>query len=128
MDWITAQIAIGNYLDSAALPADIDAVLCLRENCCNEARTDKDVLCIPLVDGAGNDPRQVAEAVRFIADVCDAGEKVLVHCHAGRSRSVAVVARYLVEHQGMSAATALGLIARKRAIYLSDGIEELLRE
>jgi protein-tyrosine phosphatase len=127
MDWITPQVAIGNYLDANALPADIDALLCLREDCCDEARTDVDVLCIPLVDGAGNDPHRIAEAVRFIADVCEAGDKVLVHCHAGRSRSVVVVARYLVEHQGMSAATALGLIARKRAIYLSDGIEELLR-
>lgn len=125
MDWITPRIAIGNYLDAAALQAEIDAVLCLRDDCCDERRTDVDVLCIPLVDGPGNDRRRVAEAVQFIADVCDAGDRVFVHCHAGRSRSVVVVARYLVEQRGMTAAGALALIASKRTIYLSDGIDEL---
>lgn len=51
---------------------------------------------------------------------------MLVHCHAGRSRSVAVVARYLIESQGMTQQAALVLIMQKREIYLSDGIEELL--
>jgi len=128
MDWITDQIAIGNYLDAAAPPAGVDALLCLKADCCDEGREDVEVLCIPLVDGPGNDPRDVREAVRVIADVVAAGERILVHCHAGRSRSVAVVARYLVEFRGMSRQAALALIGEKRAIYLSDGIEELLVE
>jgi protein-tyrosine phosphatase len=126
MDWITEQIAVGNFLDAADLPAEIDAVLCLKANCCDEGRLDVAVLSVPLVDGPGNDPRQVAEAVRFIADVVDEGERILVYCHAGRFRSVAVVARYLVEYRGMTSHAALALIKDKREIYLSDGIEELL--
>ena len=127
MNWIIDQIAIGNYRDAEAPPSDIDAVLCLREGCCDEGRTDIDVLCIPLIDGPGNDPRRVQQAIGFIADVVDAGDNVLVHCHAGRSRSVVIVARYLMERQGMTASGALASIAAKRAICLSDGIEALLR-
>lgn len=126
MDWITEQIAVGNFLDAAVLSGEIDAVLCLKENCCDEGRLDVAVLCVPLVDGPGNDPRHVAEAVRFIADAVDADERILVHCHAGRSRSVAGVARYLVEQCGMTRHAALALIEEKREIYLSDGIEDLL--
>lgn len=126
MDWITDQVAIGNYRDAAALPAGIDAVLSLKEDCCDECREDVEVLCVPLVDGPGNDLRGVWEAVGFIADVVAAGERILVHCHAGRSRSVAVVARYLVESRGMTRHAALALISAKREIYLSEGIDEVL--
>lgn len=127
MDWITDQIAIGNYLDVALMPSEIDAVLCLKEDCCGEARRDVDVLCVPLTDGPGNDPRRVKQAIEYIADVVAAGDRVLVHCHAGRSRSVAVVTRFLVESTGMTKNSALALIAKKREIYLSGGIEELFR-
>ncbi|CRI67816.1 putative Dual specificity protein phosphatase [Thiocapsa sp. KS1] len=126
MDWITDQIAIGNYRDAVSLPADIEALLCLKADCCDEGREDVEVLCIPLVDGPGNDLRDVREGVRFIADVVSAGGRILVHCHAGRSRSVAVVARYLVESRGMTRRAALALISAKREIYLSDGIDEVL--
>lgn len=126
MDWITEQIAIGNFRDALALPAGIDAVLCLKEDCCDEGQEDVEVFCVPLVDGPGNDPRGVGEAIRFIADVVDAGERILVHCHAGRSRSVAVVARYLMESRGMTPQAAVALIRERRDIYLSDGIDELL--
>jgi protein-tyrosine phosphatase len=126
MDWITDQVAIGNYLDAATLPPGVDAVLCLKEDCCDEGREDVEVLCVPLIDGPGNDPRGVREAVRFIADVVAAGERILVHCHAGRSRSVAVVARYLVDSRGMTRRAALELINAKREIYLSEGIDEML--
>nr|WP_276569037.1 dual specificity protein phosphatase [Thiocapsa imhoffii] len=98
----------------------------MKECCCDEGREDVEVLCVPLIDGPGNDPRGVREAVRFIADVVAAGERILVHCHAGRSRSAAVVARYLVESQGMTRHASLALISAKREIYLSEGIEEVL--
>ena len=91
-----------------------------------EDRTDVDVLCVPLVDGPGNDRRWVRQAVAFIDDVVSAEDSVLVHCHAGRSRSVAVVARFLSESQGITRQSALALIAAKRDIYLTEGIEEVL--
>ena len=125
MDWITEQIAIGNYLDAESLPAGIDAVLCLREDCC-DGRTDVDALCLPLLDGAGNAPQDINDALDFIHEVVTAGQRILVHCHAGRSRSVVVVARHLMRSRGLTVQAALELIASKREIYLSPGIEDLL--
>ena len=125
MDWITDQIAIGNFLDAQSLPEEIDAVLCLREACC-EDRSDIDALCIPFIDGPGNDPRDLEEALAFIEEVVTAGQRILVHCHAGRSRSVVIVARHLMRSRGLTAQAALDLISARREIYLSPGIEDLL--
>ena len=125
MDWITDHLAIGNFVDAQSLPAGVNAVLCLREDCC-DGRTDVDALCLPLLDGPGNDPRDIEEALDFVREVVTAGQRILVHCHAGRSRSVVVVARYLMQSRGLTAQDALDLIASRREIYLSPGIEELL--
>ncbi len=122
MDWITPNVAIGNYLDVDA-STDVDWILCLKPGCC-ERRRDRDVECIPLVDGPGNTPERLRDAVAFIEDVVGAGERVLVHCHAGRSRSVVVVALYLMRERGITAEGALEYIAERREIFLSPGIEE----
>lgn len=128
MDWITDSIAIGNFLDaqSEALSGSVDAVLCLLPDCPCKTRNDLDALHIPLIDGSGNRHEDIAEAVQFIDDTVRSGLRILVHCHAGRSRSVILVARYLMRSRGVSSATALAAIASKREIYLSPGIEELL--
>lgn len=69
--------------------------------------TNAEVFFVPLIDGLGHDLRQVAKAVALVADVVAAGERVLVRCHAGRSRSVVVVARCLMQAQDLSALAAL---------------------
>ena len=125
MDWITDQLAIGNFLDAQSLPDGVDAVLCLKEDCC-DGRTDVDTLCLPLLDGPGNNPRDIEDAIDFIREVVDAGQRILVHCHAGRSRSAVVVARYLMRNRALTVQAALDLIASRREIYLSPGIEDLL--
>ncbi|WLQ16624.1 dual specificity protein phosphatase [Hahella aquimaris] len=106
--------------------SDVDAVLCLKEECCDEDNTDVDVLCLPLIDGRGNDKRLFNDAVDFIHDVVSSGDRILVHCHAGRSRSVCIVARYFMMKQGITSHQALSMISAKREIYLSPGIEEIL--
>ena len=125
MDWITEQIAIGNVFDARCLPREIETVLCLLAGCCTH-RTDVDARCVPLQDGPGNRSGDLEEALRFLDDAVRAGERVLVHCHAGRSRSVVVVARHLMRSRGITPQAALELIASKREIYLSPGIEDLL--
>ena len=127
MDWITANIAIGNFIDARNVrPSDVDAVLCLKEECCAESDARYCIMCVPLIDGPGNDSSLLEEAIEFIDAFVSDGEKVLVHCHAGRSRSVCVVARYLMWKTGLSARAALEIIESKREIYLSPGVEELL--
>jgi len=127
VDWITPQIAIGNFLDAQQVSSEVDAILCLKERCCDMGRTDVDVLSIPLIDGGGNDKRKIADAIAYIQDVAAAGERILVHCHAGRSRSVAVVVRYLMETQGLTSDKALAIVKAARDVYLSPGIEEIFR-
>lgn len=126
MDWITEQIAIGNFIDAKNISNEVNAILCLKENCCDEGRVDLEILTIPLLDGSGNNKRFFDEAVDFIDNVVSGGEKILIHCHAGRSRSVCILARYFMIKYGMNRKEALSKIEAKREIYLSPGIEEIL--
>jgi hypothetical protein len=125
--WIIPQIAIGHVHDAVHLDPAVDAVVCLKPGCrCGEVGHGRPVYPVPMIDGRGNRPDDIAEAIDLIADVVDAcGEKVLVHCHAGRSRSVAIVAAILVQHRGLTPVAAVALVASKRDIYLSPGIEEI---
>lgn len=129
MDWITQNIAIGNFFDAqgAIERQEVDAVLCLRPDCCDEDSEQCNILCIPLTDGGGNTQKSVVDALDFIHEAVSNDEKILVHCHAGRSRSVCIVAAYLLRYGGHSEDSALELIRSKREIYLSDGIEEIFR-
>lgn len=43
-----------------------------------------------LVDGPGNDPQEFERAVECVRSALVGGKKVLLHCVAGRSRSVTV--------------------------------------
>ena len=127
MDWITENIAIGNFVDALSVSTtDVDAILCLKDDCCAEDDASFYVSHTPLVDGAGNDPWLVEEAVAFIDSIVRSGKKVLVLCHAGRSRSVCIVARYLVEKKGISVRSALSLIRTKRDVHLSPGTSDIL--
>lgn len=128
MDWITPQIAIGNFINAQnASPAEIDAILCLKTGCCDENDDRFDILCLPLKDGVGNTRRDITDAIDFIDGVVSDGKKILVHCHAGRSRSVCIVARYLILKQYMTQQQALDKIESIRDIFLSPGIEELFK-
>lgn len=136
MDWITENIAIGNFLDAKKVPSVIDAILCLKEGCFCQSREDVDAFCVPLIDGSGNSKKSVEEAINAIKDVVQeggkTGGKILVHCHAGQSRSVCIVAAYLMrrheysdEYKRMTKDEALALIKEKRGYSLSIGIEEI---
>lgn len=51
---------------------------------------------IPLLDGPGNEIYRYVFALQIVVTLLRAGEKVLLHCHAGSSRSPAVACGVLV--------------------------------
>lgn len=106
MDWITDDIAIGNYLDAqdAALlqREGIRSVICLDRTLQGKNPADmglKIIEAIPLDDGPGNDVRLFHRAVDALTHLRKNAGPVLVQCHAGRSRSAVVVAGHFMRTQ-----------------------------
>lgn len=69
----------------------------------------------------------------FIDDSLDNDEKVLIHCMAGRSRSVTILAAYIIKITGMDVETTLDTIKAKRNIiepneYFVKQLEEYRKE
>lgn len=65
-------------------------------------------LVVPAEDHPDFDLRQFfVPCVRFIRTAIAAGERILVHCHAGVSRSATIVLLYLMLDQGHTLAEAL---------------------
>lgn len=121
MTFITETIAIGNFIDAedqaTREAAGIRSILCLNgllqgckpADCSVEALT-----CFNLTDGSGNDPWIFDRAVRTVGRYALEHPKLLVHCHAGRSRSVMVVACHLVRQNAWDLCQALAFIHAKR--------------
>ncbi len=133
MDWITDDVAIGNYLeaqdsellrrhgfrsvlslDGTLTPADaprlrVDAVATFR-----------------LIDGPGNDLRMFRQAVESLGKLAESHAPVLVHCHAGRSRSVVVVAGHLARSLGIDPEEAIARVTAKREVNVTPALAELL--
>jgi hypothetical protein len=133
MDWITDNIAVGNYLEA------LDVELIRREKFASALSLDatlhgrpasafglQRVEVVKLDDGPGNDPRLFLLAVSHLTDLVKSAPPVLVQCHAGRSRSAIVVAGYLMQSQNLSPEESLRLVAGKREIAVTAGLEKLL--
>lgn len=121
MTFITDTIAIGNFMDAqdhAALQeAGIRSILCLNGLLSGLQPDDLGVeamTCFNFTDGSGNDPQLFERAVKIVGQYAQQNPKLLVHCQAGRSRSVMVVASHLVRQNGWDLRQALELIRAKR--------------
>src|SRR2546423_4236185 len=110
MNWISDEIAIGDWRDAS------DAELLRRESIWSmlsligrlvgrtpESLGVQRVEIYPLLDGPGDDLISLNRAVDLLAKLVAEGPPVFVHCQAGRSRSAAVVAGYLMKSRGLSA-------------------------
>jgi len=104
MDWVTENIAIGNYEDAQGdqpRRAGITAVLnvCLeREDFPKHREYERNGVVyakVPLWDKAANSERMIHAAAVILDELLKAGHKVLVHCGAGVSRSPSVVYYYM---------------------------------
>jgi len=133
MNWITDTIAIGNFCDAqdAALLRErgIASILGLTPTLKGKSADEiglQALEVIPLEDGPGNDPRLFLLAIKALERLAREASPVLVHCHAGRSRSVIVVAGYLMKSLGLEAEAALAQVAARREIAVTAGMERLL--
>src|SRR3954469_13291143 len=103
MDSITDSIWIGNYLDArdreSLADARIRSILCLDGRMAGlnveDLRIER-VEVVELIDGSGNSPETFLRAVRLLGDLVSKHAPVLVHCHAGQSRSAAVVCKHFM--------------------------------
>ena len=99
MDWITDTVAIGNASEAgdAALlkrhafrsAVSLDGLLAAADAAAGGLA---EVAVHRLIDGPGNQPGVFANAVADLRRLADLHPPVLFQCHAGRSRSAAVVA------------------------------------
>jgi protein-tyrosine phosphatase len=133
VDWITAQIAIGNYLEARDAEAlrrhGIRSVMSLDGSLTAEdaSRLGVDtVVAFRLIDGVGNDARVFKLAIESLRDLVSSYAPVLVHCHAGRSRSVVIVAGHLANALGISCEEGIARVTNKRAVNVTPTLKELL--
>jgi len=133
MDWITDQIAIGNYREASdrelLRKESIASILGLTRTLAGlePATLDlQEIEVFPLEDGHGNDARIFRQAVEALVRLVRDAPPVLVHCHAGRSRSAVVVAGYIMKARQLNPEEALAYVGAKRTIAVSAGLEKLL--
>jgi hypothetical protein len=133
MDCITDKIWIGNYLDAKDQvtlgKVGIRSILCL-DGCMAGVRLDElgveRVDVVELIDGAGNPPERFLRAVRLLRDLAASHAPVLVHCHAGQSRSAAVIRKFFMQEEGNTLAEAMRRITSKRRVAIMAGLQEAL--
>jgi hypothetical protein len=133
MDWITDGVAIGNYLEAQDPELlrrhGFRSVLSLDGTLVSDDASRLGVSAVEacrLIDGAGNDLRVFRRAVEALGKLAKSHAPVLVHCHAGRSRSVAVVAGHLANTLSISAEEAIAQVTAKREVNVTPALEELL--
>ena len=120
LTWITDRVAITNFFSAhrreVLAEARVEAILCLDEEVRGDEAADRGVACIRVVhlqDGE-NEMVLFEEAVATLDELLGTYQRVVVHCRAGRSRSVAVVAAHLKQSRGWNAEEALGLVKARR--------------
>jgi protein-tyrosine phosphatase len=114
---ITDRIGIGDSSDGRQVPPGIDAVL--------NVAVDLDIPLtqgnvyrhkVGLLDGPGNDDALLLSAVMVLHALNKRHNRVLVHCHEGKSRSVMVVSAFVAIVGGMEFDKVLKDIMKARGV------------
>jgi protein-tyrosine phosphatase len=123
MNKVDEHLWVGNSRDGRTPHGNIDAIL--------NVATDLDYsppagiyLKIGLVDGPGNKQEKFNLAVKTLTSLMEKGLNVLIHCHEGKSRSVAVAAAHLAKKEGSHLGDALTTIKKVRPV--ADPCDALL--
>lgn len=133
MDRIADPIFIGNYLEAQDRELlsghGIRSVLSLDGTLSAQHASRlgvEAVVAFPLIDGPGNNPRVFRLAVESLGELVRSHPPVLVHCHAGRSRSVVTVAGHFTRSLGLSTRDALAAVTAKRDANVTRALRALL--
>ena len=132
--WITDHVAVTNFVsahDKTVLQRhQVSAVLCLDrglQGTSAEERGVATVRTVHLVDGA-NEMVVFKEAVETLAELIDKYRRVVVHCRAGRSRSIAVLAAYLRKTRNLDVEETLALVKEKREAAVAPELVRLVED
>lgn len=82
----------------------------------------------PMMDGPRNDAETMVAAIEAGGDLLAGGERVLVHCSAGESRSVAVAAGVVALRDGVAFPDALERVADAGSGHIHGAVRENARE
>jgi protein-tyrosine phosphatase len=133
MDYIVEDIWIGSIIDvndpNVLNEAGIRSILCL--DGCLHGRSSQElsvdrIEVVELIDGRGNRKEVFLRAVEMLRKLKKDHPPVLVHCHAGVSRSAAVVCKFLMSEQSKSLAEAMKMITTRRKVAIQAGLQEAL--
>jgi hypothetical protein len=135
-NWIIpGKIAIGNFVaakDIVLLKEEgIRSVFGLTDELIKTRPGDlglDKIVVRPMLDGPGNSAAMFSGMVNDLIKLAKEHSPVMVHCHAGRSRSVTLVAGYLMRTEGYSSDVALRKVQRERESRLQAGLKPLLAE
>ena len=124
MDWVTPDIAVWEYPSSKTDLDQFDAILNVDRY--SPYHTTVHHAHMPIIDGPGNAPHDIAAVVDRLHSLVQRG-KVLLHCAAGVSRSPFIMALYLAFQRSMAFDEALSLVAsrRRRPLNIDPGLLEL---
>ena len=133
MDWVTDAVAIGTAVEAHSPGfreqhgfqglVSLDGSMTIQKA---YSLGYDDVICSPMKDGPGNDLETFRHTVDALIAMVQDSRPVFVHCHAGKSRSVTVIAAFLVVTRGWTIRQAYGFIANTRAIQVQPGLPELI--
>lgn len=123
VSWVSDDLAIGGRILPGEWPvlrkAGVDAVLDCRLEACDPVAVLDELgiafLHLPTVDSGNFTPPQVAEGVAWVEKQWAEGRRVLVHCQAGKGRSVLIGSAALTR-RGMTPDDALALVRTRRPI------------
>lgn len=116
MNKITDQIYIGNYSSAEMLDYGNREGITHILNCTpsyHEGLESFNVKQININDGFAIPLESIRFAIESITEAVSSGGKILVHCHAGVSRSVSLVCAYLM-YTGFSWDEALQFVRERR--------------
>lgn len=95
----------------------ITAILNASSTCPNHFENDLKYKRIPVEDNVQADMSVwFNEAITFIDDIKQSGGKVLVHCHAGISRSATICLAYLIACNNVSLSDAFRYVKHRRSV------------